>query len=82
MLGRFEAELKVRDSIIDLSLHCPDGWENRFTGMLAELPAKIRNLDTPYRLGRIAIETLDHSRSLMEVFKTLPYKRMGVDIRV
>lgn len=82
MLGRFEAELKVRDSIIDLSLHCPDGWENRFTGMLAELPAKIRNLDTPYRVGRIAIETLDHSRSLMEVFKTLPYKRMGVDIRV
>ena len=82
MLGRFEAEIKVRDRVIDLSLHCPPGLEDRFTGMLAELPARMRGLDTPYRLGRMEIETLDHSRSLMEVFKTLPYKRMGVDIRV
>ena len=82
MLGRFEAEIKVRDRVIDLSLHCPPGLEDRFTGMLTELPARMRGLDTPYRLGRMEIETLDHSRSLMEVFKTLPYKRMGVDIRV
>ena len=82
ILGRFEAELKVRDRIVDIYLHCPEGLEGRFAGMLAELPAKMRGLDTPYRLGRMEVETLGHSRSLMEVFKTLPYKRMGVDIRV
>jgi len=82
ILGRFEVELKVRDRIIDLSLHCPEGLEDRFTGMLAELPLRMRYLDTPYRMGRLEIETLKQSRSLMEVFKTLPYKRMGVDIMV
>ena|GEM_PF-259045 len=82
ILGRFEVELKVRDRIIDLSLHCPKGLEDRFSGMIADLPMRMRYIDTPYRLGRLEIETLDHSRSLMEVFKTLPYKRMGVDIKV
>ncbi|MDR0469347.1 MAG: hypothetical protein LBH09_05180 [Peptococcaceae bacterium] len=82
MLGRFEAELKVRDRVIDLSLHCPAGLEDKFSGMLITLPGIMRNLDTPYRLGRMAIETMDHQRSLMEVFKTLPYKRMGVDILI
>jgi hypothetical protein len=82
VLGRFEVELQVRDRIIDLSLHCPGGLEDKFTGMMTSLPAIMRNMDTPYRLGRMQIETLDHSRSLMEVFKTLPYKRMGVDIMI
>jgi hypothetical protein len=26
--------------------------------------------------------TLEHPRSLMEVFKSLPYKRMGIDVKV
>ena len=82
MLGRFEAELKVWDRVIDLSLHCPAGLEGRFSDVLAELPLRIRRLDTPYRMGRLEVTTLEHQRSLMEVFKTLPYKRMGVDIRV
>ena len=82
MLGRFEVEVKVRNRVIDLFLHCPAGLESRFTGVLTDLPLRMRYLDTPYRLGRLEIETLDRSRSLMEVFKTLPYKRMGVDIRV
>ena len=82
MLGRFEVELKVRNTIIDLSLYCPSGLENSFSDMLAELPFKLRGLDTPFRLGRVEIETMDRDRSLMEVFKTLPYKRMGLDVRV
>jgi len=82
MLGRFECEIRVRDRVIDLSLHCPGGLEGRFGGMMAGLPARLKSLDTPYRMGRMEVETLDHPRSLMEVFKTLPYKRMGVDIRV
>ncbi|MCL2121780.1 MAG: hypothetical protein FWH28_05965 [Clostridiales bacterium] len=82
MLGRFEAELKIWDRVIDLSLHCPAGLEGRFGDVLAELPLRIRRLDTPYRMGRLEVTTLEHQRSLMEVFKTLPYKRMGVDIRV
>jgi hypothetical protein len=82
MLGRFEAEIKVRDRVIDLSLHCPPGLEDKFVGMLTTLPGIMRGLDTPYRLGRMEIETMDHQRSLMEVFKTLPYKRMGVDILI
>jgi hypothetical protein len=82
VLGRFEVDLQIRDRVIDLSLHCPDGMESRFTDMMTSLPYIIRTMDTPYRLGRMEIETLDHPRSLMEVFKTLPYKRMGVDVLI
>ncbi len=82
MMGRFEAEVRVYDKVVDLSLHCPAGLESRFKGLSKELPAKIRMLQTSYRLGKMEIETLDHPRSLMEVFKTLPYKRMGMDVKI
>ncbi len=82
MMGRFEAEVRVFDKVVDLALHCPPGLESRFRGLSQELPAKIRMLHTSYRLGKMEIQTLDHPRSLMEVFKTLPYKRMGMDVKV
>ena len=82
ILGRFEVELKIRDRIIDLSLHCPPAHKDKFADMLAGLPERLRRLDTRYRFGALGVEVTDHSRSLMEVFKTLPYKRMGMDIRV
>jgi hypothetical protein len=80
MMGRFELELKVRDQVIDLALFCPAGYEGRFASMLPELPASLRN--TAYRLGRMRVQALDHGRSLMEVFKSLPYKRVGVDVKI
>lgn len=28
------------------------------------------------------VEKLEHIRSLMDVFKTLPYRRTGVDVKI
>jgi len=37
---------------------------------------------TGYRFGEIRVDRLDRPRSLMDVFKSLPYKRTGVDVTI
>ena len=37
---------------------------------------------TGYRLGDVRVERLERSRSLMDVFRSLPYKRTGVDVKI
>lgn len=79
-IGQFEAELYVRDHTIDLSLLCPPDFIEPFSELSGEIARSIRGTD--YRFGRIAIDKLDRARSLIEVFTALPYRRMGLDIRV
>lgn len=78
--GRFEAELFVHKQTIDFALYCPPGYRESFEDMMRRLPRLM--LDTEYRLGKTRLETLDHARSLMEVFKSLPYKRVGMDVKI
>ena len=35
-----------------------------------------------YHLGKTQVETFEKTRSLMEVFKSLPYRRVGVDVKI
>lgn len=79
-MGRFEVELFVRDKTIDLSLFCPTGLETAYQSFMKSLPALMAG--TQYKLGKTNIGTLDHTRSLMDVFKSLPYKRVGVDVKI
>ena len=79
-VGRFEAELFVYKKTIDFALFCPPGYAESFEDMMRRLPRLM--VDTEYRLGQTRLETLDHSRSLMEVFKSLPYKRVGMDVKI
>lgn len=79
-IGRFELELFVRDKTIDFSLYCPPAY-TRFYG---DIKSELRSCtgDTGYRFGEIKVDRLDRPRSLMDVFKSLPYKRTGVDVKV
>lgn len=81
-VGRFEVEFFAHESSksIDLSLYCPKGLEVQFTTMLRTLPQLLHNSE--YRLGRAKVDTLTEPRSLMDVFKSLPYRRVGVDVTV
>ncbi len=79
-IGRFEAELFVKGKNIDFALFCPPGCERAYYGIRDGLSKAISA--TEYRLGDVRVETLERSRSLMAVFKSLPYRRTGVDVKV
>ena len=79
--GRFEVELYVAGNTIDFSLFCPDSANvEKYQKSIPQLASLVANLS--YRLGDVRVLPLDHSRSLMEVFKSLPYKRAGVDVKI
>ncbi len=79
-IGRFEAELFVKGQKIDFALFCPPGSEEAFAGMREGVSKAVSS--TSYELGDVRVETLQRSRSLMNVFKSLPYRRTGVDVKV
>ncbi len=79
-LGRFETELLVYNKTIDVTLYCPAEYESGFKDMMQDLPKTLKSF--PYQIGNTKLETLKKSRSLMDVFKSLPYKRVGVDVRI
>ena len=78
-IGRFEMELSVR------------GTGNRFCTLLSkrlsahsqEMEDTLRNSiqHAGYHWGD-AVDRLERSRSLMDVFRSLPYKRTGVDVKI
>ena len=79
-IGRFEMELFVREKVIDFSLYCPPAYAAVYDTVKSELRACAG--DTGYRFGEINVDRLDRPRSLMDVFKSLPYKRTGVDVTI
>ncbi len=81
-VGRFEVEFFAYEAskTIDLNLYCPQGVESKFTSMMRTLPQLLSNSE--YRLGKTKVDTLVEPRSLMDVFKSLPYRRVGVDVVV
>lgn len=79
-IGQFEMELMVRDQTVDLSLFCPPAYIKEFSVLAGTLPACLEGLD--YRFGKIQIDKLERSRSLMDVFRFLPHKRTGVDVKI
>lgn len=79
-IGRFETELIMYGKTLDVALYCPTGYESGFEDMMRNLPKTLK--DFPYRIGNTKLATLEKSRSLMDVFKSLPYKRVGVDVKI
>ena len=79
-IGRFELELFVREKTIDFSLYCPPAYTAVYGGMEGELRRCADQTD--YRIGEVRIDRLERPRSLMDVFKSLPYKRTGVDVKI
>lgn len=79
-IGRFELELFVREKVIDFSLYCPPAYASVYNSMERELRSCTGQTD--YRIGEIRVDRLQHPRSLMDVFRSLPYKRTGVDVKI
>ncbi len=81
-IGRFEVELFFRSSqnILDIHLYCPPGYEKDFEPFINKMPAITDRFD--FKVGQTKIQPLYQERSLMDVFKSLPYKRVGVDVKV
>ena len=79
-IGQFELELYVRDKTIDFSLYCPPAYMSVYGDIKNDLRSCTQG--TGYRFGDIRVDRLDRPRSLMDVFKSLPYKRTGVDVKV
>lgn len=81
-IGQFEAELVAdeENKRIDLSLRCPPDYVDEFSVMTQRLSQVAKA--TSYSFGEISIDKLDRGRSLMDVFKSLPYKRTGVNVRI
>lgn len=79
-IGRFEVELNVHGQTLDFSLFCPSGVTESYKGIRSGLSRVMQA--TPYRLGEVRVDSLEHPRSLMEVFKSLPYRRVGVDVKI
>lgn len=78
--GRFEAEVFAHDKIVDLHLFCPPEYEKQIRPYLSEITGALKN--TAYRIGQVRLAPLERARSLMDVFKSLPYKRVGVDVTI
>ena len=79
-IGRFETELYVRDKKIDMSLMCPASVENFMENISGDLKKCIGF--SQYSFNNIKIGKLEKTRSLVEVFPTLPRKRTGINVRI
>ncbi|MEG2074296.1 MAG: antitoxin, partial [Angelakisella sp.] len=79
-IGKFEAELFVTGKKIGLNLFCPSEYVESFM-QIGEQAAKL-SANTEYSFGKIYVGKLERTRSLMDVFKTLPHRRTGIDVRI
>ncbi len=79
-IGQFEMELFVSGKDISMSLLCPEEHYEHFKDINRSFSECIRFSE--YRFKDIRIDKCTHSRSLIEVFKTLPYKRTGVNVTI
>lgn len=80
-LGKFEIEIFAMKNSIELQLYCPPRLVGKFQGTIERLPGIIAK-KTNYRIRQASVVPLEKSRSLMEVFKSLPYKRVGIDVKI
>ncbi len=79
-IGRFEAELAAAGKDIMVNLFCPPLYLPAFSALAASVREQISA--TGYRLLNMSVDKLEKHRSLMDVFKTLPHKRTGVDVKI
>ncbi len=79
-IGRFEAELAATGKDIMVNLFCPAPYLPAFSAL--SVPVREQISATGYRLLNLSVDKLEKHRSLMDVFKTLPHRRTGVDVKI
>lgn len=79
-IGTFEAELAASGKDIMVNLYCPASYLPAFSSMASSVREQMAS--TGYKLLNLSVDRLERQRSLMDVFKTLPHKRTGVDVKI
>ncbi|MDR0984718.1 MAG: antitoxin [Ruminococcus sp.] len=81
-IGQFETELFIdeKDKKISLVIFCPKDYREQFSRISPNLREAISF--SQYAFNEIKFEEMKEPRSLIQVFKSLPYRRTGVDVRV
>lgn len=79
-IGRFEAELFVNGQEVALNLLCPPAYISEFENISASLTRATAGMH--YHFQSVRVEKLERQRSLMDVFKTLPHRRAGIDVKI
>ena len=79
-VGQFETELFVEDKKIKLNLLCPPSHVETFSKIKEDFAQCISFSE--YYFEKITVDKLESTRSLLEVFKSLPYKRTGIDVKI
>lgn len=79
-VGQMEAEFKLAGREMWFYLYCPKSY----TSMFEKLGPEFRRImeDHGFHAAEVGVDELDHIRSLMDVFKNLPYRRTGVDVKI
>lgn len=79
-IGKFEAELFVEKKNIQLSIFCPEQHIDYFKNSLSDIKKSIDNSE--YKIKSVTIDKLIETRSLIQVFKSLPERRQGVNVTI
>ncbi|MEG1448092.1 MAG: antitoxin [Oscillospiraceae bacterium] len=79
-IGQFETEIFSRDKRLSINLFCPKGYDSVFSKTIDSIAPIISQKG--FALDNVNVGVLEKPRSLMDVFKTLPYKRTGIDVKV
>ncbi len=78
-IGAFETEIFVQGKEMQILLLCPSDHTESFSAMKRSLPRIAAQ--SGYRLTDCHVDELARGRSLMEVFKELPNRRMGLNVK-
>ncbi|MFT3951815.1 MAG: hypothetical protein QM689_07740 [Oscillospiraceae bacterium] len=79
-VGKFEAELFVTGKNIDLKIFCPPEATDFYQNLSADIRQATASSD--YRFTEIQIAARTEERSLIDVFKTLPLRRAGINVTI
>lgn len=79
-LGQFEAEIFAEDNKLNMLLLCPSSCVDIFSNVKDEFINSISFSE--YYFDEIRVDKLEQTRSLLQVFKSLPYKRTGIDVTI
>lgn len=78
-IGPLEMEMSVRGENIDLSLFCAPEYVGEFSDFAQNIRKAAESMN--YKFESIKVDGMEEQRSLLDVFKTLPYRRIGVDVK-
>lgn len=79
-IGKLETELFVENKKINLLINCPEESMDLVKGATADIRKAVEA--TEYSFEEIRLEKLSEQRSLIEVFKSLPLRRSGLNVTI